>query len=87
MGVLYRGPGFSYRFHPCMFLASVFSLIPMATQSCFHEWAAGVDSLPECSLGIAVPKPQPPSDPSHCSRMKTHLGHRDPFLLLDIRSC
>lgn len=46
-----------------------------------------VGFLPTCSLGIAFRSPQPPSDPSHCSRIKTHFDHRDLSLPSDNRNC
>ena len=49
--------------------------------------AGAVGFLPTCSLGIAFLIPEPPSDPSRCSRMKTHFDHRDLSLPLDNRNC
>ena len=54
------GPGVSYSFQPCVFVAAVFPLIPSATESCFQEWAAATDFLPKCSLGIGLPTPSLP---------------------------
>lgn len=80
------GPDFNSRCHPCIFLASVSSLpysLPVLCSQEGEQWAF----FPHAHLALLSPTPQPPFDPSYCSRMKTHFDRRDMSLPLDNRSC